>query len=89
MNHYYSDYGRTVVEINKLYMKERLHYLDVCKGLLILMVIWQHIPQFANWASIDSSIIENCGGGILVVLGILYANLLPDQWIYLKFQKRF
>ena len=51
------------MEINKLYMKERLHYLDVCKGLLILMVIWQHIPQFANWASIDSSIIENCGGG--------------------------
>lgn len=44
-------------------MKERLHYVDVCKGLLILMVIWQHIPAFVSWAGVDSSVIENCGGG--------------------------
>lgn len=25
-------------------MKERLHYIDVCKGLLILLVIFHHIP---------------------------------------------
>lgn len=43
-------------------MKERLHYVDVCKGLLILMVIWQHIPAFVSWAGVDSSVIENCGG---------------------------
>lgn len=70
-------------------MKERLHYVDVCKGLLILMVIWQHIPEFVSWAGVDSSVIDNCGGGILVVLGLLYASLLFDQRIYLKFQKRF
>lgn len=44
-------------------MKERLHYVDVCKGLLILMVIWQHIPAFVSWAGVDSSVIESCGGG--------------------------
>ena len=44
-------------------MKERLHYVDVCKGLLILMVIWQHIPEFVSWAGVDSSVIESCGGG--------------------------
>lgn len=70
-------------------MKERLHYVDVCKGLLILMVIWQHIPAFVSWAGVDSSVIDNCGGGILVVLGLLYASLLFDQRIYLKFQERF
>ena len=71
-------------------MKERLHYVDVCKGLLILMVIWQHIPAFVSWAGVDSSVIESCGGGqFMVVLGLLYASLLFDQRIYLKFQKRF
>lgn len=71
-------------------MKERLHYVDVCKGLLILMVIWQHIPEFVSWAGVDSSVIESCGGGqFMVVLGLLYASLLFDQRIYLKFQKRF
>lgn len=70
-------------------MKERLHYVDVCKGLLILMVIWQHIPAFVSWAGIDSSVIESCGGQFMVVLGLLYASLLFDQRIYLKFQKGF
>ena len=71
-------------------MKERLHYVDVCKGLLILMVIWQHIPEFVSWTGVDSSVIESCGGGqFMVVLGLLYASLLFDQRIYLKFQKRF
>lgn len=70
-------------------MKERLHYVDVCKGLLILMVIWQHIPEFVSWAGVDSSVIESCGGQFMVVLGLLYASLLSDQWLYLKFQKRF
>ena len=46
-------------------MKERLHYVDVCKGLLILMVIWQHIPAFVSWAGVDSSVIESCGGDCL------------------------
>lgn len=45
-------------------MKERLHYVDVCKGLLILMVIWQHIPAFVSWAGFDSSVIESCGGAV-------------------------
>lgn len=45
-------------------MKERLHYVDVCKGLLILMVIWQHIPAFVSWAGVDSSVIESCGGAV-------------------------
>lgn len=70
-------------------MKERLLYVDVCKGLLILMVIWQHIPAFVSWAGVDSSVIESCGGGqFMVVLGLLYASLLFDQRIYLKFQKK-
>lgn len=45
-------------------MKKRLHYVDVCKGLLILMVIWQHIPAFVSWAGVDSSVIESCGGAV-------------------------
>lgn len=89
MNHYYSDYGRTVVEINKLYMKERLHYLDVCKGLLILMVIWQHIPQFANWASIDSSIIENCGGASWLFWGFYMQTFFLTNGYTSNFKKDF
>lgn len=66
-------------------MKERLHNVDVCKGLLILMVIWQHIPQFASWAGVNNSVISKCGGGILVVLGLLYASFFFYQWLYIQF----
>lgn len=30
-------------------MKERLHYIDVCKGLLIIMVILHHLTNNARW----------------------------------------
>ena len=42
-------------------MKERLHYVDVCKGILILLVIWQHIPLFAQKSGIDSDILGYWG----------------------------
>ena len=44
-------------------MKERLHYVDVCKGILILLVIWQHIPLFAQRSGVDSEVLGNLGWG--------------------------
>lgn len=45
-------------------MKERLHYVDVCKGILILMVIWQHIMVYSLKQGIDSEWVNKIGGGI-------------------------
>ena len=43
-------------------MRERVHYIDVCKGMMILMVIWQHAPVFAEWAGIESGELWIVGG---------------------------
>ena len=56
-------------------MKERLHYVDVCKGLLILMVIWQHIPAFVSWAGVDSSVIESWGDCLKTITAKMSPNI--------------
>ena len=69
-------------------MRERVHYIDVCKGMMILMVIWQHAPVFAEWAGIESGELWIVGGGnLMVVLWLLYASILPAQRLYFQLQK--
>ena len=52
-------------------MKERLHYIDIAKGIGIILVVWFHmpyldrLPQFHLWGGVHNH--------------FLYASLLLDE----------
>lgn len=47
---------------------KRIEYIDVCKGMLILLVLIHHIPQAGNWAcGMDSLVLDYINGYSFIV----------------------
>lgn len=61
-------------------MRQRLHYIDVAKGMLILMVIATHIDGMTSDDGLSTDNLWTIGGGYSLLLGLLlYASVLCSQ----------
>lgn len=58
-------------------MKQRIHFVDVAKGMLILMVIATHIDGITSNSGLDTKKLWIIGGGDSLLLGLLlHASIL-------------
>ena len=58
-------------------MKQRIHFVDVAKGMLILMVIATHIDGITSNSGLDTKTLRTLGGGDSLLLGLLlHASIL-------------
>ena len=58
-------------------MKQRIHFFDVAKGMLILMVIATHIDGITSNSGLDTKKLWIIGGGDSLLLGLLlHASIL-------------
>lgn len=58
-------------------MIQRIHFVDVAKGMLILMVIATHIDGITSNSGLDTNKLWIIGGGYSLLLGVLlHASIL-------------
>ena len=57
-------------------MKQRIHFVDVAKGMLILMVIATHIDGITSNSGLDTKKLWIIGGDSLLLGLLLHASIL-------------
>lgn len=66
----------------------RLPYIDVLKGILILLVIEHHIDNIARKVGLNNLMFSTLGGGYVGAVRLFFhAGVLPAERLHLAFRQ--